>query len=339
MPAPADAADVLAAIRLGWCMAEVRGRNRPGGPQGHEVKGTFVRRDHELPLRFERTAEEARDAVEAVLIALAEKLGVDNSGQRPHDAQKLRDLTRALSEARGRGDQQVAEGWRSLAAHIYRFDARIQDALYVQSDTQAGGYQLGRALAEPYWALEPGSPDDPSGWGSWHSLLGPERCDEIENLLGRLSAYMPSPYAARAIAGSVRKWQEVAASADWRANAGSALYEQISIWYELAALGRDPDTYVRTYQRLRNSRILSQAIRFFWGEMLLIAMGVASLVVLVVLLGSGSGTAVINTILGILAAAGVSTAGLSAGRFRRDLNTDLLTMAITKLPPRHPGSH
>ncbi len=32
MAAPEDSAEVLSALRLGWYMAEVRGRNRPGGP-------------------------------------------------------------------------------------------------------------------------------------------------------------------------------------------------------------------------------------------------------------------------------------------------------------------
>jgi hypothetical protein len=338
MPAPEDAAAVLAAVRLGWCMAEVRGRNRPDGPPGSAAKVAYFRNSHELPLQFERTPAESRIAAQAVLIALAGKLRVESNGQLLGYSQEVNSRARDLAEARNHADQQaVAERWNSLADLIYDFDAYIQDTLSVQSDMQAGGYQLGRALAEPYWALYPELPDNPPQWGSWLSLLGPERCDEIESLLGRLSAYMPSPYTARAIAGSVRMWQQVAASHDLRVNAGAKLYEQVCIWHELAALGRDPDTYIRAYQRLRNSRILNQAIRFFWGQIVLIAIGVASLVALVVLLGSGSGTAVVNTILSILAAAGVSTAGLSAGRFRRDLNTDLLTAAITKLPPQSPA--
>ena len=43
-----DAHDVLAALRLGWSVAEMRGRNRPDGPPG-EVIGMPDRVDHPPP--------------------------------------------------------------------------------------------------------------------------------------------------------------------------------------------------------------------------------------------------------------------------------------------------
>jgi hypothetical protein len=48
-----DADDVLSALRLGWSVAEMRGRNRPDGPPG-EVIGMPDHLDHPLPLRIER---------------------------------------------------------------------------------------------------------------------------------------------------------------------------------------------------------------------------------------------------------------------------------------------
>ena len=340
MPAPDDAETVLAAVRLGFCMAEVRGWNRPGSRPGVSGFIRYPRFSHELPLQFERTPAESRIAAQALLGALASKLGVDTSTDGSSYSKEVALQARRLAEVQGaevqtEGNAELAAQWHSLAQLIYVFDAEIQDKLSVQSDLQAGGYQLGRALAECYWALDPTLSEDVKSWASWSSLLGPERCEEIESLLGRLSAYLPA-YAARAITGSVGQWKEVAASSRWRQGAYPTLYEQVSIWYELAALGRDPDTYVKAYARVRNSRIAAQAVRFFWGQMLLITLGITALIVLILLLGSGSSTAVINTVLGIVAAAGVSTAGLSAGRFRRDLNIDMLTNAITKLPPR-PG--
>ena len=143
---------------------------------------------------------------------------------------------------------------------------------------------------------------------------------------------MPSSTTPPAIAGSIRFWQQVADSPDWRQEAVPDLYRQVAIWYELTALGRDPSTYLQAYQRLRRSGIVTKAIRFFWGQLLLIAMGVGALVVLVVLLGSEASTAVINTVLAIVAAVGVSAAGLSAGRFRQDVNIDMLAIVITKVP-------
>ena len=40
-----DAYDVLSALRLGWSVAEMRGRNRPDGPPG-EVVGMPDHLDH-----------------------------------------------------------------------------------------------------------------------------------------------------------------------------------------------------------------------------------------------------------------------------------------------------
>jgi hypothetical protein len=55
MSGPGDALEVINALRLGWYVAEVRGRNRPGGPRP-SGDGLLSRGDHVLPLRIERTA-------------------------------------------------------------------------------------------------------------------------------------------------------------------------------------------------------------------------------------------------------------------------------------------
>ena len=72
------------------------------------------------------------------------------------------------------------------------------------SDTQACGYQLGRGLAECYWALDPGSAE---GWDSWTFLFDQARCGELSRLAGRLSGYM-QPFGAPAITGSLEVWKE-----------------------------------------------------------------------------------------------------------------------------------
>ncbi|MGH3154489.1 MAG: hypothetical protein ACRDOB_27710, partial [Streptosporangiaceae bacterium] len=74
-----DAKDVLAALRLGWSVAEMRGRNRPGGPLG-EVIGMPDHVDHALPLRIERGQTELRIEIQSVVAELASDLGVDGPG-------------------------------------------------------------------------------------------------------------------------------------------------------------------------------------------------------------------------------------------------------------------
>ncbi len=76
MPAPSDSDTVLTTIRLGWYIAEVRGRNRPHFQPGTPLK-LPGRTNHELPLQIERTPPELSIEAETVLKALATQTGVD----------------------------------------------------------------------------------------------------------------------------------------------------------------------------------------------------------------------------------------------------------------------
>jgi len=76
LAAPQDADEVLAALRLGWYVAEVRGRNRPGGPVP-PAESLPNRAGHVLPLRIERTPQELRIEAQSVVRKLAEDLKVD----------------------------------------------------------------------------------------------------------------------------------------------------------------------------------------------------------------------------------------------------------------------
>src|SRR5262252_8770822 len=79
MTVPDDAGRVLTAIRLGWSIAEVRGRNRPDAPPGARARlpGPPGRA---LPLHVEQTSVELRIEAQAVLAAMARELGVDGGG-------------------------------------------------------------------------------------------------------------------------------------------------------------------------------------------------------------------------------------------------------------------
>jgi hypothetical protein len=222
--------------------------------------------------------------------------------------------------------------WADLAELIWRFDAHIQNRLTAKSDMQVSSYQLGRALAECYWAL---NPDQFSGAQSWTFLLGASRGAEISRLLGRLADYM-KPYSAPAITRSLMVWHDIASNPEKTDVPTSALYRQIRVWYELTALGEDPTAFIKPYSHLPHSRVTVRVIRAFWGPIALITMGAAALVALIVLLSSGTGSSIANTLLAILVATGVSAAGLSTKRFRQDLFTDLTTSAITIVPSSPP---
>lgn len=66
MPTPEDLPQVLSAVRLGWYVVEVRGRNRPGGLRS--AAGPLPNLlGHVLPIRIERTGPELRIEAQAIL--------------------------------------------------------------------------------------------------------------------------------------------------------------------------------------------------------------------------------------------------------------------------------
>ena len=422
MTVPDDAGRVLTAIRLGWSIAEVRGRNRPDAPPGARARLPGPP-GHALPLHVEQTSPELRIEAQAVLAAMARELGVDSGGANQASySQAIDAQARALAKARegapalgavaaadgaapagaavpagaaragaavpdgaaapvavaanvpgagnapvtanvpvasdvpvaarvavagdvpGAGDPPAADDpaaeWDALQELIFRFDAHIQDALALGPDTVASGYQLGRALAEPYWALDPAL-DTSNNAAAWQFLLGDIRCSEIGRLAGRLGAYL-HPYTPAAIAGSVQIWKHVAADKAWRSNADDYLYRQMRTWYELVAMRQDPTTLVKPYALTRNYRMIVRALRIFWPEVLGITVAAGALSGFVVLLGENKVNSLLNSALGLIAIAGFTTAGLLAKlknqaqamvtRLRQDVYTDLVAVAITTVP-------
>jgi len=364
MAVPPDAAAVVSALRLGWCMAEVRGRNRPDPPPGAGVEPP--RPGHALPLEIERTPDELRIEAEMLLISLAAKVGVDGDGKKqPSYACRVNSDAEALYQARKSHAGTAGTQWNDLAELIYKFDAHIQDILAARSETQSCGYQLGRAMAEAYWALNPGaaakispaapgaaveaSPAAPGAAAeipnpvAWEYLLSEPRCREIGRLAGRLSRYFHM-YTAAAIAGSAMVWMHVAADPRWRGNAAPALYQQIRHWFEFTIAAQDPTTLISPYALLRNFRQVAHVLRAFWLQFLLTGLAGAALVVLADLLASPRGTTLAKSLLAAAGVTGFSVAGVSAKlknqaqalllRLRQDAYTDLITVEITTAPPQ-----
>ncbi len=443
MAAPDDAKDVLCALRLGWFLAESRGRNKPGGQLG--VRTSLPdHADHALPLRIERGPTELRIEAQKVVAQLAADLKVDTDGDGTSFAKAMDDKSRvldpiraprasgalqraldqlrmaavgrsypgdsepptpqqalqtlqaavdpqqqAVTAATARGDQAAAAGeqrgldtlhtaiaalqactdgdanaaqariaavreslqvvvaaaddpWQDLAQLMWRFDAHIQDRLSAMSETQACGYQLGRGLAETYWALDP---DQGTGSRCWDFLLGDERCTEICRLVGRLGAYM-TEYTAPAITGSIEVWKYLVCQPAWRGDgqvANAALYHQIRRWYELIVLGQDPTTLIEPAGLMSGVQTVARAAKLFLPELVATVIGLAFLVLLLLLISVGTGTTWEKTVSGIVAAVGLSLAGLTGTlknsaqamlkRLRQDTYTDLVAIAVQTAPP------
>jgi hypothetical protein len=352
MTVPDDAVKVLTAIRLGWIIAEVRGRNRPDAPPGAKA---FLPGDpgKALPLRVEQTQTELRIEAQSVLGTMARELQIDQGKDHTDFPEAIDSQAKRLNETRAAAaggpavpaDAAPADPdaeWLALQELIFKFDAHIQDTMASGPDTVAAGYQLGRALSEPYWALAPALPDQVPSPQAWWFLLGRERCGEMSRLAGRLTAYF-HPLTAAAIAGSVQIWKHVAADPGWRKNADDELYLQTRRWYELVVMRQDPTTLVRPYALIRNFRTMRRALRIFWPEFAGIAIAAAALSGFAVLLGEHHISSVFKTALGFIAITGFSAAGLTARlknqaqamvtRLRQDVYTDLVAVAITTAPP------
>ncbi|HEY6276226.1 MAG TPA: hypothetical protein VIX86_07825 [Streptosporangiaceae bacterium] len=369
-PAADEARAVLSALRLGWCLAEARGRNRPGGPPAGDIPMPD-HHDHALPLRIERSPAELRIEAQTVVAELAKRLGVDGAGDGTSFGSALDKAARNLAQIRAReasaleralptgpaaaaqagivaieaGQQAISQAaeasWAVLAELIWRFDTHIQDRLTAASESQAIGYQFGRGLSETYWALDPTRDTGSQGWSF---LLGGPRCAELSRLAGRMGVYL-GEYVAPAVAGSVGIWQDVAVTPAWRGDvheAAEALYHQIRRWYELIVLGQDPTTLISPSAFMTNIPTLRRAVRLFWPQLMATVIGLGFLATLLVLLGIGNTSSWAKTVSGIVAAAGLSLATLTGTlknsaqamlkRLRQDAYTDLVVMAVQTAP-------
>jgi hypothetical protein len=325
-------------------MAEVRGRNRPNAFPG-TVEQVPRNDSHALPLHLERGETELRIEAQVILAQLAITLKVDTKNKKGSFSTDLDDKAKALAAARRgqRGAPNADTAWQELSDLIWEFDAHVQDELAANSVSQASGYQLGRGLAECYWALDPA---EPGGWTGWTFLLGDQRCSELGRLVGRLSAYM-SQYTPAAVAGSIEVWKKVAADPAWRGDGAAssiALRRQINRWYDLIIVGQDPSTLVKPAAVMRNFRTIGRAIKFFWLQGILLLGGAAGLGWLVYLLNSNGNSGAGKVTAGVLGVIGLSLASVTGflkssaqamlKRLRQDAYSDLIAAAIQTAPPR-----
>jgi hypothetical protein len=344
MTVPADADKVLGAIRLGWCLAEVRGRNRPDPPPSVDGKMPGGEVDA-LPLRAERDAIDLRRSAQRTLVALAKNaaVDVDDNGGASFGA-TIDALAKALAQQQETGSPLAASTWSEFTRLVRRFDAHIQDTLTAASESQACGYQLGRGLAETYWALDATMKEPPTP-RAWSFLLGADRCDELTRLLGRLTPYF-NEYTSPAISGSLVVWSSVAQTDEWHAQPTTIddLYAQLRRWYELIVVGQDPTTLVKPFALLKNFKTTRKTIELFLPQLVLGAVFVVALSGFAWLASTGEGSSAGKVFLAALGTVGLSLTTFQAkvkssaqalmARLRQDAYTDLVAIAITIVPLR-----
>ena len=346
-------AAVSDAVRAGWLMAELRGRLRPGGPSP-EIPH-LDRADHMLPIPSERTPTEQVIETRRALAALATALGVSvrpSSSSASPFSDQLEDASKALYVARGASDDAATlKAWNDVAELIYQWDAAFQDAVAGQWIDNARAYELGRALAETYWALDPDVPAADSAGklapSSWEFLFGAERVGVIDERLRSLAPHY-RPATAPAVSATVHAWASLVADGQLRARSDrsavhAALTAQVAYWRELLVVGVDPETLLKPYAGLRFTRITPKVLRSFAAELIIGTVGLAGLVALALLAVKVQGAAGWKTVAAVAGVLGITIGGVQAalknatqsllGRLRADLYCDLVTDAVTSLPP------
>jgi hypothetical protein len=272
-----------------------------------------------LPLANERSPAEIRKELLDTVEDLSNAVGLDDEASKTVWSELKISLTGLEAKDTDRKALWAGVEHRLGVAHkFYAFDAHIQDEIVLQA-SQAAAYQLGRGLAETFWALQPECAAD--AMGSWEFLLGPERCDILCRLALRMSAYV-EPEVLVAIAGPLKCWAKLASETERRGGADieECLYHQGLLWRDLVRGERSPADLQLTgntkapatataWKDLKLYRTAAVSLR--WP----LIGGIASLVLLVAgawLLATGTDHAGPSTAIGILGALGLTSAGLYA---------------------------
>jgi hypothetical protein len=299
--------DAALALRMGWILAELRGRLDPDCPHAP----TGVRKPPMLLLDAANERSKVERQIEAtkVLSSLGSvdflridintlsgsgdgKWGLIPAGKRLKTPDMLRylvcrlitttcpeidpiDATLSTIEVTP-DEKRTSKGywWRRVAWFLWAWDEALQDQLSAGKFGTASAYQLGRGLSESYWALNPDLPGDSHQWAF---LLGDDRVRALGDLSQRLAPVF-SQYTAPAVTASVVAWGTVAKAPGLYEDPIRALERQVLIWRDLLVTGRDPLTLVKP-SRLeavaRDPRPIIKAYRWELVVALVLAAGLA----------------------------------------------------------------
>lgn len=328
-------------MRLGWMIAETRGRYR----LGDESRLSPLRVDRAgavLPLAIERSPAELRIESEKGLtqianeqkldIAASAELGIDRS-LLPSDgataSEYMRALGVALAVARKHGDRGKEEtALEALGGLFYKWDSGIQDKLAAEAYGRSSAYQLGRGLAETYWSLDPAAQS--GSYYSWHHLLV-QRFNPLAALLRRSAALLP-PLTAETLTATLEQWRGVAVQFSPRSKRGRAaralqgtdeerrqasavLGVQAALWRDLLLSGTPPTALVATDKALFRARNAGPLLRSFAGEAFGLLFGLLLLgaAIVVVTVGApGVPRTLIGALAGVFGAFGLTSSAVVA---------------------------
>lgn len=314
--APKDLASVRYAFRLGWAVAELRGRYQADRYDKRDP-GTgraFKRGSFQLPLSSERSPAEIRKELLETVEELSKELKLHENDTVTKAWTALKTMLEHLEDP----NEDRSALWITATKCFFQWDAHIQDALVLEA-TQAAGYQLGRGLAETYWALEPNRADDEMG--SWTFVLGERRRQILQRLAARLSSYL-TPSVVAAVEKPLADWTVLAADSTRRTRDGveADLYRQGLMWRDLIrgerrpqdlALNDDVDAPT-TAEVWKDLHLYRYALKNLWLPLTAGLVSIAALTVGATILASGAGSTTWSTAISVLGALGITSAGFYA---------------------------
>src|SRR6266542_2129893 len=343
MPALADKDGVIGAFRLGWAMAEFRGRiqlgpDDPAAPQVAEA----ARTQNALPLSAERKLGEQLIETRQVLASLAGQLEVDvqvaQLADQQHErdkktSERLRQLAHLVHQERtehpegpDRAQERTAWALAEMTRFLYAWDATIQDLLAAGPFGRASAYQIGRGLSEWTWALE--TEADPDTWGGWLCVLGEERRAFLQQLLDRLAPYFHR-LTLPAMKQSLDSWHEQAKieaakpdTARAESEAPQCLRQQARRWKDLIVTGQDSRFPMAPGKKVSRRGLIRPLLKELWLQLSVAALGVVALLIAAYLLPSNGSQGGLAAVLG---AVGITAAAVSARA--KSSAQDLLTRA------------
>ncbi len=334
------------ALRLGWHIAELRGRLKILDPYSRPEEPDYV-----FQLVDERTKVEMVLGIGAVVVHAAKQLGVGNWALDELTGFDEKDATiESRLEKLGKtiifdvDPHKRDQAWEELVKLLWYWDLKIIDSLNANSAAEGTGYQLGRAFSEIRWA-----PDTMFGesWmkGRTTALNGP-RVAIVLRLVERLTDQLGA-LTGRALSVSLQAWGDLAAH-EMKLISDSVslakLEQQGDIWHDLILRERPAESLLVTDAGtlIKHRYSFVPVLRQFLPELIAATLALGLIVVTGALLITSQGTPLWTFITGALGVVGISAAGVRArlknaatgilGRLRDALTAELIGDVATVLP-------
>jgi hypothetical protein len=331
--------DAAQALRMGWIVAELRGRLDPKCRYKSLVGHTHPPPTLLLEAANERNAVEGQIEATKILSTLGgldlTKIDIKTLSSRdewgpvttggatvqtpdmlrflvcrliysrdPKQYAKLDATLTTKPIATGESTDQD-EWWSKVQWFLWAWDEALQDQLAAGNFGTASSYELGRGLSECYWAAMNVTSSEQLQH-RWSFYLGEGRVQTLRELSLRLAPVF-NPYTAPAVIASVASWGEVVQSETITVDIDhlGIMEGQARIWRDLLVTGRDPRTLVKPSTLEAVARDPRPIIKAFRWELLTAAVLAVVLAVSLTYYSSQS-----RAVLAALATVGISASAI-----------------------------